>query len=422
MRLAVTTLIVCVAGLLALGIVMLYSSSMADTGRNLLVMQLVWCAIGFGLCLTAAVVDYRRLKPLAWPLFGLAVVLLTLVWAPKIGIRIHGSNRWVGIKGTPISLQPSELAKLALVMVLAWYGERYLRQMSDWKRGILIPAAFIGIVLALIFREPDRGATMLLAAVSGAMLLIAGVRWRYILPPLVLGATALVFSLLHDPNRSKRIFAWLNPEETKGGVGYQAYNSMLALGTGGWTGTGLGNGMQKLGFLPMHTTDFIFSSIGEELGLVASLLVIIGFVAIVVSGLFIAGRAPDPFGLLLGSGVTFLIGLQAAINIGVVTNTLPNKGMSLPFISYGGSNLLMALSWIGLLLSIARHARAPDSLRERSADPDLADPDAAEMPPAPSRPQPAMARRATSGRATDRPGKRTAARRQARLGTRHAAA
>jgi cell division protein FtsW len=194
------------------------------------------------------------------------------------------------------------------------------------------------------------------------MLLLAGVRWRYILPPLLVALGGLGVSLWHDPMRIKRIFGWLYLEEHKNGVGYQAYQAMLALGAGGWTGLGLGNGRQKLGYVPENHTDFILSVIGEELGLAASLLVVVTFVGIVLCGLFIARNARDTFGLLLGAGISLLIGLQAFINIGVVTSALPNKGLPLPFVSYGGSNLLIMLTSVGLLLSIARHTRVGDSL------------------------------------------------------------
>jgi cell division protein FtsW len=160
--------------------------------------------------------------------------------------------------------------------------------------------------------------------------------------------------------RRERILAFLHPEKYKNGVGYQSWQAMIALGSGGWTGLGLGNGRQKLGFVPEHHTDFILSIIGEELGLVATLLVVLTFVIFVICGLYIAGRARDTFGLVLASGLTMLIGLQAAINIGVVTSALPNKGLPLPFISYGGSNLLAMLTCVGLLISVARHARVEE--------------------------------------------------------------
>jgi len=359
-------LVFSVAALLSLGMVMLYSSSMAQVGARYLLMQLVWGAMGLGICLAAVLIDYRWLKKLAWPIFGIAVVLLVAVLIPHVGLKVNGARRWLGMGA--VRFQSSELAKLALIIVLAWYGERFQRQMPTWKRGILIPGILIGLVLGLIFIEPDRGTTILLGSVSIIMLLIAGVKWRFIVPPAVLAVMGLAVSLWHDPMRTRRIFSWLYLEESKAGVGYQAYQAMLALGAGGWTGLGLGNGRQKLGFVPEHHTDFIFSIIGEELGLTATLLVVAAFVGIVICGLCIAWNARDTFGMLLGAGITFLIGLQAFINIGVVTSALPNKGLPLPFISYGGSNLLIMLTSVGLLLSIARQARAPEAVPRAATD------------------------------------------------------
>jgi len=368
MKLAVTILVFCVAALLALGMVMLYSSSAAQVGARYLMMQLVWCGLGLVLCLAAIMADYRWLKKGAWPLFALALVLLVAVLVPHVGLKINGARRWLGFGG--MRFQSSELAKLALIIALAWYGDHFQRQMGTWKRGIVIPAAFIALVLGLIFIEPDRGTTILLGSVSAVMLLLAGVRWKYILPPVVLTLGGLGFSLWHDPMRARRIFSWLYLEESKSGVGYQAYQAMIALGAGGWTGLGLGNGRQKHGFVPEHHTDFIFSIIGEELGLIATLLVVLAFIAIVVCGLVIAWNSRDTFGILLGSGLTFLIGLQAFINIGVVTSALPNKGLPLPFISYGGSNLLIMLTSVGVLLSIARQVRTTEALPARARSDD----------------------------------------------------
>lgn len=363
-KIATTTLAACVAILLTLGLVMLYSASMNDVVRSVLVgssqvkSQSMWCGLGIIACVTAALLDYRLLKKLAWPIFGVALVMLVLVLVPHVGHKIKGASRWFKFGG--VSFQPSEAAKLALIIVMAWYCERYQRQMHTWKRGVLLPGIIIASMLGLIFVEPDRGTTILLAAVTGSMLLIAGVQWRYFVPPIILAITALAFSLWHDPMRMKRIFSWLYLEEHKTGVGYQAYQAMIALGSGGWFGLGLGNGRQKLGFVPEHHTDFILSIIGEELGLVATLGVLIGFVLIVICGVYIATHARDTFGMMLATGITFLIGLQAFINIGVVTSALPNKGLALPFISYGGSNLLAMLTCIGVLFSVARQAREPE--------------------------------------------------------------
>jgi cell division protein FtsW len=188
------------------------------------------------------------------------------------------------------------------------------------------------------------------------MLIVAGVRWSHILPPAILGISGLAFVLLQDPVRLRRILAWLHPEQHREGAGFQAYQAMIAMGAGGVDGLGLGNGRQKLGSIPEHHTDFIFSVIGEELGLIATASVIAAFIVIILCGVLISLRARDAFGMLLATGITFLIGFQAFINIGVVTSVLPNKGIPLPFISYGGSNLVLMMTSIGVLLSVARQA------------------------------------------------------------------
>ena len=361
MRVAVTTLAICVAALLALGLVMLYSASMTQVGAHYLMMQIIWCAAGFVLCVTAASVDYQLFKKFAWPIFALAVFLLFLLkvmgnhsFAHLSAPWINGARRWFDFHGA--RFQPSELGKIALIIALAWYGDRFQRRMHTFKWGIVFPIAIIAAVLGLVFVEPDRGTTILLAAVSGAVLLMAGVKWKFIVPPVILAAVGLAISILHDPRRMKRIISWWDLEQNKEGVGYQAHQAMIALGSGGWFGLGLGNGRQKLGFVPEHHTDFIFSIIGEELGLVTTLLVIVAFVVIVLCGIYIALHARETFGTLLATGVTLLIGLQAAINIGVVTSALPNKGLPLPFISYGGSNMLAMLTCVGILFSVARRA------------------------------------------------------------------
>jgi len=364
MKLAVTVLVFCVAALLSLGMVMLYSSSMSDeihhhqVGAHYLIMQLIWCGLGLVICVGCAAIDYRWLKKLAWPVLIVSVILLALVLEKHFGVVRGRARRWFAFG--PVSLQPSEFAKIALIMALAWYGEHFQRRMPTFKRGILIPGLFIAPAIGLIFLEPDVGNALLLAAVGCGMLLIAGARLRYFLPPLMIGLVALGLFLYNNPMRSQRIYSWMHLEETKKDKGLQQYQAMLALGSGGVTGLGLGNGRQKLGFVPEHHTDFILSIIGEELGLIATLLVVTTFIVLVICGLFIASRARDPFGLLLATGLTMLIGLQAAINIGVVTAALPNKGLPLPFISYGGSNLLAMLACVGLLLSVARFALVED--------------------------------------------------------------
>jgi cell division protein FtsW len=362
MKVAVTILAFCVTSLLALGLVMLYSSSMvmvdkhthSEIGAHMLQMQLLWCVLGFIACVTLASLDYGLLKKFAFPVFFGSIFLAALVFVPHIGINLNGAHRWIRLPGA--TFQPSEIVKIALIIMLAWYGDRSQRKMNTFKRGIIFPGIIIAAALGLIFIEPDRGTTILLAAVSGTMLMIAGVRWLHVILPVLLAGAALVYSLTHDSMRSGRIIAWLHPEAHASGAALQAEQAKIAIGSGGLTGLGLGDGMQKHGFLPEIQSDFIFANIGEELGLVATLLVVVAFLVITICGLFIALRARDQFGCLLAVGVTSLISYQAIINIGVVTSLLPNKGLALPFISAGGSSLLAMLMGVGILFSVARQA------------------------------------------------------------------
>lgn len=361
MKTATTTLLFSVLGLSALGMVMLFSASTGRPEANYLVMQPIWCALGLVACWTAAAVDYRWLKKSPWIPVGLLLVvvgLLACALVPGVGFKINGAKRW--LRFASFTMQPSELAKIVLIVALAYYGERFQRHMPSFFRGMVIPGLAVGLVLGLIFLEPDVGTALLLGSVSATMLLIAGVRWRYFLPPVLIALTAVGLFIWKNPMRSERVYSWWHLEETKMGKGLQAYQARVALGSGGITGVGLGDGRQKLGFVPEHHTDFIYSVIGEELGLVTTLLVLFAFAAILLSGVYIAWHARDTFGLLLGSGISFLIALQAIINIGVVTSTIPNKGMSLPFISYGGSNMVVMLACVGLLINIARHIDSPD--------------------------------------------------------------
>jgi cell division protein FtsW len=368
MKTAVTMLITCVAGLLATGMVTLYSATMNSDGARYLEMQVIWFGLGLVACVAATVIDYRKLKLGVWPLYIFVALLLTAVLIPDIGLKIKGARRWLPIG--PFTFQPSELAKLALILMLAWYADSYSRQMRTWKRGILFPGILIAVYIGLIFPEPDRGTSVLLAGLGGVMLITAGVRITQLVPPVVAAVAALAYSLAHDPVRLRRLVGWWNLEDHKSGGAYQTYQGILAFGAGGWTGLGLGNSRQKLGFLPEHHTDFILPVIGEELGLVATLLVVLAFIAIVCCGVLISSRASDTFGFMLGSGITFLIGFQAFINIAVVTGTVPNKGLSLPFISYGGSGLVIMMTCVGLLLNVARNARPPDELAAEDVEDD----------------------------------------------------
>lgn len=352
-RVAAILMILVVGCLLSLGIVILYSASTQE-GSQYVNKQLVGLVLGLGVCLLMGALDYRHLKKFSIVVYFLAVGLLILVFVPGIGLKINGAHRWIDLG--VYHFQPSEFAKLALIVGLAHYIDRYQRSMSTFIRGLLIPGAFAGVIIGLVFVEPDRGTAILMSGVVCAMLLVGGIKWGHFLPPVILLVCLLVVSLANDPMRQKRIMSWLSLEETKLGTGYQTYQSMLAIGAGGVTGTGLGDGRRKFGTVPESHTDFIFSVIGEELGLVGGMAVVSLLALLVICGTLIAQSARDLFGTMLAIGVSYLLGMQSLINLGVVTSALPNKGLPLPFISYGGSSLLIMLSCIGILLSIARYS------------------------------------------------------------------
>jgi cell division protein FtsW len=246
MKWATSILFFCVAALLALGMVMLFSASAEKPEANYLVMQPIWCSIGLVACFLVAAGDYRWLKRygwLPWIFFGVTVGLLALVMVPGIGVKANGAARW--LRFGRFTLQPSELAKIALIIVLAWYADRYQRQMPSFVKGLLVPGIMIAMVLGLVFVEPDVGTTILLAAVSGVLLFTAGTRLRFLLPPIVVGVAGLVVFILHNPLRLKRIMAFLYPEQNKEAVGYQTYQAMVAIGSGGVTGVGLGDGFRR---------------------------------------------------------------------------------------------------------------------------------------------------------------------------------
>jgi cell division protein FtsW len=361
MKIATTVLVFCVAALLALGAVMLCS---APAGSRYFGQQMLWESLGVVLCGAVAFLDYRRLKQggLPWLLLGITILLLVAVLIPHVGVNRGGARRWINLHY--MMFQPSELAKITLVIALAAYIERFGRSMPVmWKpaivKGILWPGAIIGCVTGLIFLEPDYGTTLLLAAVGFVMLFIAGTRMRLILPVCVAVLVAVGFSVANNKVRMDRMKAFFHPEQHLDGKGFQQHQAKIALGSGGLTGVGLGDGRQKYGYVPENHTDFILSIVGEELGLIATLGVVLAFLGIAVSGIYIAAHACDRFGMMLAAGLTVLVALQAFINIGVVTEVLPNKGLALPFVSYGGSSLLMMLVSVGLLLSVARLAHEP---------------------------------------------------------------
>lgn len=349
MNRATPLLVLCVAALMSVGMVTLYSISPSHDSLRYLSRQVIAGGLGLAGALLIVGIGHQRLRSWTWAAFIIALVLLACVLV--FGVKINGARRWFRFAG--FQFQPSDFAKFALLLALASYGAAHHRLTHTFRHGILVPGLIALPVIVLVFLEPDWGTALLLAAVSTGVLLVAGARWRYVMPPVILGIAAVGGLLYLNPVRIDRIEAWLHPEETRLGVGYQAWQARLALGAGGLAGVGLNASTQKA-FLPEHQTDFMYAIIGEEFGLAGSLGVIALFALFLVCGLSIARNAADRFSQLLAAGITLLIALQALINIGVVSGAFPNKGLALPFVSYGGSNLMMMLMCAGVLVSVAR--------------------------------------------------------------------
>jgi cell division protein FtsW len=361
-------LFLAVLGLLVIGIVMLFSTSAFARDSHgdalfFLKRQAAWLGVGLAACIVAALVDYHFWQRTWWIWIGIAAITLAFCYVPHIGMRINGSRRWVGIG--PVSFQSSEIAKLASVFFLAWWFARYEKVSGHPLFGFAIPLAVVTALLALILFEVDLGTTALIGMTSFVIMFIAGTNPILLSLLAVIGSSVIFVGATHA--RMDRLVAFTNLERYKEDAGLQQMQALIAWGSGGMDGLGLGNGRQKMLYLPYAHTDFIFPMIGEELGLRISLLVVFLFVVVIVCGIVIALHAKDRFGLLTATGVVSLLALQAAVNIGVTTSLLPNKGLPLPFISYGGSNLAACLFGVGLLLNIYRQAVLEPSNKKRSA-------------------------------------------------------
>jgi cell division protein FtsW len=352
-------LFVIVLLLLTVGIVMVYSSSYvyaqiayAD-GAHFLKNQLIWAFVGIAGMLVVMNIDYKIYRKWAYPIFGIAVFLLLLLLVPGVGITIKDATRWIGVAGQ--RFQPSEIAKLALVIFLAKYLAERQNQIKQFVRGLAIPLMVVGVVCGLILMQPDLGTAATIAGTAFLMLLAAGARIGHLGFLGLLGGGLAALAIMIEPYRMKRIMAFRDPWSDPLGKGFQTIQALLAVGSGRIFGAGLGQGRQKFLYLPEQHTDFIFAVLAEELGFIGTTFVLLLFVAFMWRGLKIAIKAPDSFGALLGAGITVMVILQAVINLGVVTGSLPVTGITLPFISYGGSSLTLNLLGIGILLNISRY-------------------------------------------------------------------
>jgi cell division protein FtsW len=362
-----SVIIICVAALVSIGLIVLFSASSPIKGGPYayLYKQFIFLALAIGGGWMVAIADLEQLRKFAWVAAGIALFLLVLVLIPHLGITVKGSRRWLGFGG--VRLQVSEFAKLALVFSLAHYLALNQSKLHDLWRGFVIPSAWTGLFAVLVLAEPDFGTAFLLGSIGMILLFLAGARLKFLLPSI--GAALLAFAVLvlHNPVRLRRITSFMDIAANRDDGTYQLWQAILAFAAGGVDGVGLGQGRQQNSFLPEAHTDFIFAIMGEEMGLIFTLLVVGLFVTIFVAGLMHVRRAPNLFQFLLVTGCLLLICLQAIINLGVVTGLLPTKGMSLPFISAGGSNLLLMGLLVGIIVNSQRNWERPKPLVRKRA-------------------------------------------------------
>ncbi len=317
--------------------------------------QLMWIGLGLIAMITAAVIKLDFLEKNSKFILLFTGVLLVLVLMPSIGSRVGGARRWLKLGGW--SVQPAELAKLALIIYAARFLSRNRELADDFTNGVMPLLMVVGSVVGLIILQPDLGTSVLISAIVFLMMYLGGVKLKYMLGILSAAVPALVALIMVAPYRLKRIFVFFDPWQDPDDAGYQIVQSFLALGSGGFRGRGLGASVQKLYYLPESFTDFIFSIIGEEAGFIGTSAVLLLLAALVWCGFKISVKTDDKFERLLCSGVVLMIALQSIIHIGVVTGSLPTKGLPLPFISFGGSSLMVHMFGAGLLMNVAKHSR-----------------------------------------------------------------
>ncbi|MDQ8195604.1 putative peptidoglycan glycosyltransferase FtsW [Coraliomargarita sp. SDUM461004] len=354
-----------VIGLTFLGLVILFSASqsMHDDPTVLLRKQLIWLGVATVAGTLAMLVNLEALRAYAYVLAGIAILFLGLVLIPGIGVEVNGARRWMDFGF--MRLQVSEIGKLGLLFAMAHYLTSHRRDLGHLLKGYLYPCALLGVFCGLIILEPDFGTAFLCGAVGGCMLFLAGVRLRYLIPTALVALTGFSVAVYLDPVRLQRITSFLDVEGNRSDSAYQLWQGILAFGAGGVHGVGLGAGRQQMSFLPEAHTDFIFAIVGEELGLVFTAGVVVLFMTLFFIGILQLKRAPNLYQYLLVMGALLFVTFQALINIGVVTGCLPTKGMSLPFISYGGSNLVFMFVLTGIILNGFRSWELPALRRQR---------------------------------------------------------
>jgi cell division protein FtsW len=351
-------LLIATAGLVGLGLVMVFNASYFFAqdryGDPFLFFRkhLIALAVGVVALLGVSRIRLEWFERAAYPLFFGFAIVLAMVLIPGIGVSHGGARRWIGIG--PFNFQPSEFAKTAVVLFLARSIARKRDRMAEFTTGVLPHLVVVGICILCVAAQPDFGTAVILVLVLGLMLYGGGARATHLLGLALAGLPLVVFALVHWPYRWRRILAFLDPWRYSQDIAFQLVQSLIAFGSGGLTGIGLGESKQKMFFLPEAHTDFIFALIGEELGVFGALLVLALFAVIGIRGFRVAMRHPDSFASMLAFGVTLMILLEAVVNVGVVVGLLPTKGLALPFLSYGGSALIGVLVQVGILSALSR--------------------------------------------------------------------
>lgn len=355
-----TSLLFAVFFLVGIGIVMVYSASSAvalkkfSSDAFFLKKQAIFSVVGILTLVIFSHVPYRLYRALAYPLVVIAFGLLVAVQLDGLGMTAGGSARWLRLG--PISFQPSEAARLALIIFMAYSLSKKQEAVKIFSIGFLPHVIVLGIFGTLLMLQPDFGSVVIFAALTWLMMFVGGVPLRYLLAPLLPLIPIFYYLMISKPYRMQRWITFLNPWQDPTDKGYQIIHAMMAFGTGGIWGAGIGRGYQKLFYLPEPHTDFIFAVIGEELGFWGVLFVLGLYSTILWRGMRIANNCSDPFGMLMATGITFALALQVSINMGVCLGLLPTKGLTLPFLSYGGTSLVLNMAGIGILMNIgSRH-------------------------------------------------------------------
>ncbi len=347
--------------LLGIGIVMVFSSSfytateLREDSYYFLKRQVFWAFLGLSGMLFLANYDYWKIKKYIKFLLLINFILLALVYVPGIGIEINAARRWIGFGG--MTIQPSEFTKIVLILFSAAFLSKKKVEINNFWLGAMPPLAIMGVCFLLILKQPDLGTAVAIAGTVFIILFTAGMKWKHIIPLGLTGIFSLIYLMMSEDYRRRRFFSFLDPWEDRMDTGYHIIQSLYALGPGRLFGVGLGRSRQKFFYLPEPHSDFIFALIGEELGFIGAITVILLFFLLVWRGFKLALMAPDAFGSLLAVGIVSMIALQVIINVGVVTGSIPVTGINLPFISAGGSSLFFTLSSIGILLNISKYVQ-----------------------------------------------------------------